>query len=168
MNAIVACDRNWGIGKNNDLLVKIPGDMKYFREKTRNSIIIIGRKTLESFPGAKPLPYRTNIVLTRNRQYENDECIVCHDVDELNGKIDELLKEEPGRDIYVCGGGEIYRMLIHMCDEVLVTKVDVEMEAETFFPDMDADPAFEMTWEGDEREELGMKYRFTKYEKKPE
>lgn len=166
MKAIVACDRKWGIGKDNDLLVKLPGDMKYFREKTKGGIIIIGRKTLESFPGAKPLPYRTNIVLTRNRQYENADCIVCHDVDELQGMIGELLKDEPEREVYVCGGGEIYKMLIHLCDEVLVTKVDVELEAETFFPDVDADPMFEMTWESAEQEEQGMKYRFTKYERK--
>ena len=70
MNAIVAVDRNWAIGKDGDLLVHLPGDLKYYRQKTIGNVIIAGRKTLESFPGGRPLPERTNIVVTRNRDFE--------------------------------------------------------------------------------------------------
>ena len=78
MKAIVACDKNWGIGKGNDLLFHLPGDMAYFRKTTKGGIIIIGRRTLESFPDGRPLPDRVNIVITRNKDYQAEDCIVIH------------------------------------------------------------------------------------------
>ena len=184
MKAIVACDKNWGIGKDGDLLFHLQGDMKFFRETTNGGIIIIGRKTLESFPGGKPLPNRTNIVITRNEDYQAEDCIVCHSAEEA-AAIAEALDlegafagdegapdagaEDAGsadQEVYICGGGEIYRMMLPWSDEILVTKIDADMQADTFFPDLDADPEFEMTWESELHEEQGISYRFTKYTRK--
>ena len=83
MNCIVVADMNWAIGKDNGLLAHLPGDLKYYKEKTLGKVIVIGRKTLESFPGGKPLPGRTNLVLTGNPDYKNENCIVCCGMDAL-------------------------------------------------------------------------------------
>jgi dihydrofolate reductase len=178
MKAIVAVDKNWGIGREGDLLYKIPGDLAYFRKTTKGAIIIIGRKTLESFPGGKPLPYRINIVITRNEDYEADDCIVCHSPEEAAAVAETLDLNEAvavaeahdleGADagVYVSGGGEIYRLMMPWCDEILVTKIEADAQADTFFPDLDSDPEFELTWESERHEENGVGYRFTKYSRK--
>ena len=176
MKAIVAVDKNWGIGSKGDLLFHLPGDMKYFRNTTQDKIIIVGRKTLESFPGGRPLPNRINIVITRNEDYEAEDCIICHSPEEAAAVAETLdlsgavagAESADGSDVevYVCGGGEIYRMMMPWCDEILVTKVDAEMQPDTFFPDLDSDPEFEMTWESEMHEEDGISYRFTKYTRK--
>lgn len=174
MKAIVACDNNWGIGKDGDLLFHLPGDLAYFREQTSGMIIIVGRKTLESFPGGKPLPNRTNVVLTRNENYTNGDAVVCNTTADLLEKIAELQKtinkaDDIGKntgDVFVCGGGEIYKTLLPQCDEVLVTKIDTQGQADTFFPDLDADEDFELAWEGEPCEEQGLTYRFTRYKRK--
>ena len=160
MKAIVACDRNWGIGRKGDLLVHIPGDLKYFSENTKGGAIIIGRKTLESFPGGKPLPNRKNIVLTRSPEYRTEGVMVVHSPRESVAAAGEL-KEE----VFVCGGGEIYRQMLPYCDELLITKIDGDFNADTFFPNIDEDPEFKCTWESDVHEENGVKYKFTRYER---
>ena len=101
MNLIVAVDKNWGIGKNNKLLVSIPSDMKFFRNETNGKVVVMGRKTLESFPNGMPLKNRTNIVLTRDQNYQVKDTIVVHDIPELL----EELKKYPDDQIYVIGGG---------------------------------------------------------------
>lgn len=159
MKAIVACDNNWGIGKNGDLLVKLPGDLRYFRDNTKDKTIIIGRKTLESFPGGKPLPNRLNIVLTRNAGYDPEGVQVCKSIEELNKYL------EGEAEAFVCGGGEIYRQMLPYCDEVLVTKIDGDFNADTFFPNLDEYEGFECTWESEVQEDNGVKYKFTKYER---
>ena len=83
MNAIVIVDKNWAIGKNGGLLVHLPGDLKYYRQKTTGNIIVVGRKTLESFSGGKPLPDRTNIVITSDTDYEKEGCLICHSKEEV-------------------------------------------------------------------------------------
>ena len=178
MKAIVACDKNWGIGKGNDLLFHLPGDMAYFRKTTKGGIIIIGRRTLESFPGGRPLPDRVNIVITRNKDYQAEDCIVCHSPEEaalvaatldFEGAFASGLNAEPEapeEKIFVCGGGQIYEMMMPYCEKVLVTKIDAEAEADTFFPNLDADPDFELVRESEPREENGISYRFTQYERK--
>ena len=168
MKAIVAVDRNWGIGKDGDLLVHLSNDLKYFKENTIGGTVVIGRKTLESFPGARPLPGRTNIVLTRDPSYEAEGCVICRpsegvfDAGEALSKLCEELGLDTDR-VFICGGGSIYRQLLSVCDEVLVTKIDDEFEADTFFPDLDADPAFEVVWESEPAVENGVSFRFTKY-----
>ena len=100
MNLIVAVDQNWAIGKDNDLLVSIPNDKKTFRQMTTGRVVVMGRKTLESFPGGLPLKNRTNIVLTRNRDYHVKDAVIVHDLGEL---FNELEKYDTN-DVYVIGG----------------------------------------------------------------
>ncbi len=184
MKAIVAVDKNWAIGKDGDLLFKLPGDMKYFRETTKGKVIVLGRKTLESFPGGKPLPGRVNVVLTRNKDYAPEGICVCHSLKECEGaeceqaecgqpcivlcpspeELEERIGADALADAYVCGGGEIYRKLIHLCDEALVTKIEADLEADTFFPNLDEDPSFKCVQESEPLEDGGITYRFTTYE----
>ena len=107
MNLIVAVDKNWAIGKNNELLVRIPADQKFFRETTTGKVVVMGRKTLESFPNGLPLKNRTNIVLTHNQDYEVKGAIVVHSMEELH----EELKKYNDEDIYVIGGEKIYEQI---------------------------------------------------------
>ena len=135
MKAILSADKNWGIGYKNKLLVSIPSDMKFFRQTTTGRVVVMGRKTLESFPGGLPLKNRTNIVLTGNRGYSVKDAVIVHTYDELR----EELKKYDTDDVYVIGGESVYRMLLPECDTVLVTKIDRAFQADTFFPDLDTD-----------------------------
>ena len=108
MKIIVAADKNWGIGKDNKLLVSIPADMKMFRQETTGKVCVMGRKTLESFPGGLPLKNRTNIVLTRNENYKVKDAIIVHSIEELM----EELKKYPAEDVYCIGGDTIYKQLL--------------------------------------------------------
>ena len=108
MNLIVAVDENWAIGNRNKLLVSIPADMKFFREMTKGNVVVMGRKTMESFPGGQPLKKRTNIVLSRDESYQVKDAVVVHSLEELL----EQLKSFPEESIYVIGGESIYRMLL--------------------------------------------------------
>ena len=100
MNLIVNADRNWGIGYKNKLLVRIPADMKFFRSETMGKVLVMGRKTLESFPQGKPLEGRVNIVLTRNPDYQVKGAVVVHNLEELW----KVLADYPDRNVYVIGG----------------------------------------------------------------
>lgn len=138
MFAIVAADKNWGIGKDGDLLTKVPGDMKWFRETTMHKTIIMGRKTLESFPGGEPLKGRTNVVLTHDKANFNKEgCIVIDDITRIESEL--FIKRNINYlDTCVVGGGEIYRQLIPYCTHVYVTNIEGDYAADTFFPDLSA------------------------------
>lgn len=159
MNIIVAVDKNWGIGKDNKLLVSIPSDMKFFREETMNKVVVMGRKTLESFPNGLPLKRRTNIVLTKDRNYKVKDAILVHSVEELM----EELKKYDSEDIYVIGGDSIYRQLLPYCDVAHVTKIDYAYEADSYFPNLDerSDWAVERTSE--ELTYFDLEYMFVKY-----
>lgn len=133
MNAIVAADMHKGIGKNGDLLIHIKADMKRFRELTENHVVIMGRKTLESLPNGKPLKNRTNVILTRNLDYHPDGCIVVHSIDEIKNGI---LTNFNSKDVFVIGGGEIYKQLLPLCDTVYMTYLDRIFDADTFFPEL--------------------------------
>lgn len=161
MNLIVAADRNWAIGYKNKLLVSIPADMKWFRQETTGKVVVMGRKTLESFPGGKPLPRRVNIVLTGKKDYRAGEAIVCHDMEALM----EELKKYPDEDIYVIGGGAVYRELLPYCNVAHVTRIDHSYQADTWFPNLDADPEWEITADSDEQTYFDLEYRFVKYER---
>ena len=113
MNLIAAVDKNWAIGKNNELLVRIPMDQKFFRETTTGKVVVMGRKTLESFPNGLPLKNRTNIVLTHNPNYKVNDAIVVHSLDELH----EELKKYNSEDVYVIGGEKIYEQLLDNPEE---------------------------------------------------
>lgn len=160
MNAIVVVDRNWAIGKDGNLLVHLPGDLKYYKQKTIGNVIVVGRKTLESFPGGKPLPGRTNIVITRNEDYDKEGCVVCHSKEQVMEKLQEYDTEK----VFVAGGAEVYRQFMDVCDSFYVTKIDDEFEADRYFPDLDA-LGYEVVWESLVQEEKGISYRFLKYSK---
>ena len=162
MNLIAAVDKNWAIGRNNKLLVSIPDDMKFFRETTTGKVVVMGRKTLESFPGKKPLKNRVNIVLTGDRSYQADGAVIVHDMEELH----EELKKYPSEDIYVIGGESIYRQMLPYCDVAHVTKIDHAYEADAYFPDLDSDPEWEITADSDEQVYFDITYQFLKYERK--
>ncbi|MCC2256017.1 dihydrofolate reductase [Ruminococcus sp. CLA-AA-H200] len=162
MKAILSADRNWGIGFNNRLLVRIPSDMKFFRETTTGKVVVMGRKTLESFPNGLPLKNRTNIVLTGSSSYQVKDAVIVHSEKEL---LEELKKYNPD-DIYVIGGESVYRMMLPYCDTVYVTKIDRAFQADTFFPNLDEMPEWEMTEESEEQTCFDLEFCFTKYERK--
>ena len=161
MNIIVAADKNWAIGKNNKLLVSIPQDMKFFRETTTGKVVVMGRKTLESFPGGQPLKKRVNIVLTSDKNYHVNGADIVHSIDALL----EELKKYPAEDIYVIGGESIYRQLLPYCDKAYVTKIEHAYDADTFFPNLDEDPQWKMTKISDEQTYFDLEYVFTIYER---
>ena len=162
MKAILAADKNWGIGYNNHLLVSIPSDMKFFRQTTTGKVVVMGRKTLESFPNGMPLKNRTNIVLTGNQNYQVKDAVVVHSEDEL---MEELEKYDQD-DIFVIGGESVYRMMLPHCDTVYVTKIDRAFQADTFFPDLDEMDEWVMTEESEEQTCFDLEFCFTKYERK--
>ena len=162
MKAILAADKNWGIGYNNHLLVSIPSDMKFFRQTTTGKVVVMGRKTLESFPNGMPLKNRTNIVLTGNQNHQVKDAIVVHSEDEL---MEELKKYETD-DIYVIGGESVYRMMLPYCDTAYVTKIDRAFQADTFFPNLDEMDEWEMTEESEEQTCFDLEFCFTKYERR--
>ena len=135
MNVIVAADQNWGIGKDNKLLVSIPADMKMFREETSGKVVVMGRKTLESFPNGLPLKNRTNIVITKNKDYDAKGAIVVHSIEEAL----EEIKKYPTEDVYCIGGDSIYEQMLPYCDVAHVTKIDFAYEADSHFPNLDED-----------------------------
>ena len=162
MKAIVAADNKWGIGYQNKLLVSIPSDMKFFRQTTTEKVVVMGRKTLESFPNGLPLKNRVNIVLTKNRNYDVKGAVIVHSEKELL----EELKKYNSDDIFVIGGESIYRMMLPYLDLIYVTKIDRTFQADTFFPDLDAMEEWEMTEEGEEQTCFDLEFAFTKYERK--
>ena len=133
MNLIVAVDKNWSIGNKGKLLVTIPGDQKMFREETMGKVIVMGRKTLESFPNKKPLPKRTNIVLTRNKDYNPEGVTVCHTPEEVLLEV----KKYDSDDCFIIGGEEIYRLFIPFCKYAYITRVDSDADADSFLPDFE-------------------------------
>ena len=162
MKAIVAVDKNWGIGLKGKLLVSIPADMKFFRSTTLGKVVVMGRKTLESFPNGAPLKDRVNIVLTKNTSFQKNGVIVVHSIDELK---DEL-KKYNSDDVYVIGGETIYKQLIDECDTAYVTKIDYAYEADAYFPNLDEKVNWEVAVEGEEETYYDLEYYFMTYKKK--
>ncbi len=157
IRAIVHADKEWGIGKGNDMMFSLPLDMKYFRQTTMGHTVVMGGKTLRSFPNQKPLKNRVNVVLSRGQVC--DECIFVRSYEELKAELARRKDEE----IYIIGGGEIYRELLPYCHEALVTKVDAVGGAEVFFPNLDTHPDFTCVDEGEPLEDNGHTIRFTRY-----
>ena len=153
LKAIVVVDEKWNIGKDGELLAHLPKDLKRFKEITQGQFIIMGRKTLESLPGGKPLPQRTNIVLTRDQTYKNEDVIVVNSLDALFKMIDILSQTAPDKDFIVCGGGEIYKALLKNISEVAVTKIHHNFEgADTQFPNLDKDTKWKSEFIGSEQD----------------
>ena len=161
MNLIAAVDKNWAIGKNNQLLVRIPADQKFFRETTTGKVVVMGRKTLESFPNGLPLKNRTNIVLTRDKNYKVKDAIVLHSMDELMVELEKYDSD----DIYIIGGEKIYAQLVDQCDVAHITKIDYEYDADAYFPNLDEDDAWEITASSDEQTYFDLEFTFLRYER---
>lgn len=186
MKAIAAVDRNWGIGKDGDLLVSLPGDLKYFKERTMGKVLIMGRRTLESLPGGKPLPGRTTIVLSGKDDYEPScfkdggkealdaegrRLFIAHSFDEVMMTL-LMLEASDGidleEDVFVAGGESIYEMFMPYCSEFYITKIDAEFPADRHIEDLDelaAGGLLRAVSLGEEQEENGIRYRFAKYER---
>ena len=161
MNLIAAVDQNWAIGNKNELLVRIPADQKFFRETTTGKVVVMGRKTLESFPNGLPLKNRTNIVLTHDNTYKVPGAVVVHDMDELH----EELKKYDSQDIYVIGGETIYRQLLDECDVAHITKIDYAYDADAYFPNLDERPEWKITADSEEQTYFDLEYYFYRYER---
>ncbi|MEG0963465.1 MAG: dihydrofolate reductase [Lachnospiraceae bacterium] len=162
MNLIAAVDKNWAIGRNNKLLINIPEDMKFFRKTTTGKVVVMGRKTLESFPNGLPLKNRVNIVLTSDLNYKVKDAIMVHSLEALL----EELKKYHSEDIYVIGGESIYRQLVDLCDVAHITKIDYEYLADSYFPNLDEKEEWEVTADSEEQTFFDLEFYFVKYEKK--
>lgn len=162
MKMIVCVAEDFGIGNNNDLLFSLPPDMKFFRETTMGKVIIMGRGTLDSFPGGKPLKNRTNIVLTRDKDFSREGVIVLHSKEEIL----DYVKQFDTDDVFVIGGGQIYAMFKDVCDEVLITKVRKSVPADTFFFDIDSDSEWYLSSESELMEYEGLSFSFCSYKRK--
>jgi dihydrofolate reductase len=146
IKAIVAVSANWCIGKDNNLLFKLPNDMRAFRTTTLNKIVVAGRKTVESFPGNKPLPGRSTICLC-SKKNNRDDCYCVNDINELKRLLKELAKTQ---DIFIIGGGKLYQELLDCYDEVIVTKVQAEANGTVFFPNLDKHPDFYLEYRSED------------------
>ncbi len=157
MNLIAAVDRNWAIGRGGELLVRIPADLKRFQALTTGHAVILGRKTLATFPGGRPLKNRRNLILSRSTAFAPEGAEVFSDVD-------SLLKAAPA-DAFVIGGESVYKALLPHCDKAFITKIDGAWPADAYFPDLDADPAWQVTEEGELLEHEGLAFRYVTYER---
>ncbi len=163
MQAILHCDSKWGIGKRNDLMFRLPEDMKYFRKMTKGKVVVMGSNTLLSFPESKPLKNRTNIVLWPGgdrKRAEDDGFIITETLDELFSEIRKYNSE----DVFIIGGAMMYHTMLPFCDKVYLTKVEADGGAEVFFDNLDELPNWKMVQESEPIDDNGYKIRFTVYE----
>lgn len=138
MDIIVAVDKNWGIGYNGELQVRNSEDLRRFKELTTDNIIVLGAKTLDTFPGAKPLPNRINIILNdQEERREFDGNFIVNSFDEAIDKIKELQEEFPIKQVYIAGGASVYKQFLDYSSMAIVTKWDFEEEADAYFPNLD-------------------------------
>ena len=157
MNLIAAVDQNWAIGKDGDQLCYIPADLKRFQALTTGHAVILGRKTLATFPGGRPLKNRRNLILSRNAAFAPEGA-------EVFSGVEDLLKAAPA-DAFVIGGESVYKALLPYCDKAYITKIDKAWPADAFFPDLDADPSWQVTEEGEPLEHEGLPFRYVTYER---
>jgi len=159
MKGIVAVDLNWGIGYIGDLLQRIPEDLKLFKQMTIGKVVIMGRETFESLPGREPLRDRTNIVLSKNESFRNENVTICRSLDEL---FKELTKYNTS-DVFVIGGESVYSQLIPLCNEIYVTKILNTYVADKYFINLDKNE----NWKAISASELKVyneiQYSFVKY-----
>ena len=160
MNAIVVVDQNWAIGRDNDLLFSLPTDMKRFRSLTLGGTVILGRRTLDSFPGGRPLPKRRNIVITHCPDFSREGAETVSSLAAMR----EATAGTPPDQLWVIGGGSVYTALLSRCRRVYLTKVDAAApEADTFFPNLDKLPDWEVEHAGDPITENGITFSFIEY-----
>ncbi|MBP5276527.1 MAG: dihydrofolate reductase [Lachnospiraceae bacterium] len=163
MNLIACVDEEWGIGYKNELLVRIPSDQKFFRTTTTGKVVVMGRKTLDSFPGGRPLKDRTNIVLTGSKDDNvRDSEIYVHSIEECL----ELLKQYNTEDVYIIGGSSIYEQFLPYCDTAYITKVDRVFSKDAYFPNLDSNDEWELSVEGEEQTYFDNTFSFNTYKRK--
>ena len=159
MFAIVACGRDWSMGRNGGLLINLPPDLKRFKEITMGKAVIMGRTTLLTLPKSKPLKGRENFVLSRDVNYTVEGAVVINSYDEA-----EKIAEKYGDNIACIGGAEIYKLLLPLCDKVYLTRIDADFDdADKFFPNLD-----ELSWKAVDKEEHeyeGIKFSYITYER---
>ncbi len=161
---IAAMTRNRVIGKNNDLPWHLPDDFKYFKEKTKGHHVILGRKNFESLPATfRPLPHRTNIILTRNSDYKAEGTIIKSDLGEALGVARQNGDDEP----YIIGGGEIYELGLSVATRIYLTEIHTEIDGDTFFPEFNEKLWKEVSRINHPRDERHMySFDFVIYDKK--
>ncbi|MBQ6663043.1 MAG: dihydrofolate reductase [Firmicutes bacterium] len=159
MKLILAADEKWGIGRDGGLLCHLPGDLKFFKEKTTGKTVIMGRVTLESLPGKKGLPGRRNLVLTRDETYQAERAEVVSSEEELWS----ALTGTPTDDVFVIGGAKVYQEFLPYCDTCYITKIYADLNADRFFTNLDEDDHFTCEALSDVQEENGIRYQFYQY-----
>lgn len=163
MRAIVAVDQNWGIGYQGNLLQRIPEDMRFFKDMTVNKVVVMGRETFDSLPGKEPLKDRTNIVLSRNKDFENPKVTICRSLEDL---FKELDKQQNPEHVVVIGGESIYRQLLPFCVEAYVTKIEKTYLADKYFVNLDQDQDWVQVSTSEAKTYQDIEFRFIKYIKK--
>ncbi len=162
MIIIAHASENWGIGKNNSLMFKLPLDMKFFRETTSGGVVIMGRKTLESFPNQKPLPNRVNIVISRNPDFAPENVIVARSPEEAA----ELAKGYTDKKVFIIGGSAIYDAMLPYADTAYITKVFEFADADSFIQDFDSAPDWERIEQSEKIDDNGHTIMFVTYKRK--
>ena len=155
MNVIVAVDENWGIGRNGDQLIYLREDLKRFKALTMGHPLILGRKTMATFPGGRPLKGRRNLILSRSPDFAPQG-------GEVYRSMEELLAQAP-EDAFVIGGASVYHALIDRCSVAYVTKIQKAFPADCWFPNLDRDPAWRAEEPSEELEQDGVRYRYVTY-----
>jgi len=164
MKLIASADRNWGIGYKGRLLVSIPADLRFFKEQTVGKTVVLGHRTLDTFPGGKPLAGRENIIFSGDPHFDMKNAKVVHSMEELEKSIENLETDE----VYIIGGQSIYNMFIDRCDTAYITKIDYEFEADKFLTNLDEDPEWECVSESEEKTYYDLCYRHCTYVRKSE
>ena len=162
MKLIAAVDKNWAIGYKGRLLASIRADQMNFKKLTLGNVVVLGRKTMDTFPNKRPLPQRRNIILSRNPDYEVRGAEVVHSKEELF----ELIKDVDTDDVFIIGGESLYREFLPYCDTAIITKINYAYEADAYFPNLDKDEEWECIEEGEEQTCFDMEFCFTTYKRK--
>ena len=162
MKAIGAVDSNWAIGNKGQLLVSIPADQKNFRNETIGKTIVYGRKTLETFPQQVVLPKRNNIILSTQKEYRVKDAAVVHSRQELL----DLVSDFDTNEVYIIGGASVYKEFLDLCDTAIVTFIDKEYQADSYFPNLDKDPEWELADESEEQVYFDITYTYRTYVRK--
>ena len=164
MNLIAAADLNWGIGKDGNLLTHLSGDLKYFKQKTSGKVVVMGRATLESLPGGRPLPetnqYRADRAIQASRKRGVSSFTAS------GGTDDRICAKYAPDDVMIIGGEQVYMQLIRQCDRLFITKIFESFDADKHLMNVDKMRSFELVWTGDVQEENGIQYQFLEYRKK--
>ena len=164
MTAIVNVDKNWGIGRDGDQPFYIPEDLKFFSDKTRGNVVVMGRATLEALPNSSPLPKRINIVMTKQEEMKVRGATVCNDFDQLF----KALQAFDDREIFVIGGAKLYNDLLQHCTKAYVTKIFDEATCDRWFPNLDEMPNWRLSHASEVKSHKGLEFQFCEYVKERE